>query len=94
MTDENGYKWVLAVTKGQSLSRLKDNGAKAGPPLLLKTDVRTSGRNVSIGLIIEGQAGEKYASGAVKNGRLQPSPGLKIVDDTGKTLTSGAFEYG
>jgi hypothetical protein len=94
ITDENGDKWVLAVTKGQLLSRLKDNGAKAGPPLLLKTDVKTSGRDVSIGLIIEGQAGEKYASGAEKNGQLQPPPGLKIVDETGKTLATGVFKYG
>lgn len=94
MTDDNGDKWVLAVTKGQSLSSLKDNGAKTGPPLLLKTNVQTSGRDVSIGLIIEGQAGEKYAGGAEKNGQLQPPPALKIVDDTGKTLATGAFKYG
>jgi hypothetical protein len=94
MTDENGDKWILAVTKGQPLSRLKDNGAKAGAPLLLKTDVQTSGRDVSIGLVIEGQAGEKYASGAEKNGKRQPPPALKIVDDTGKTLATGVFKYG
>ncbi|MGB2862680.1 MAG: hypothetical protein WBC05_05075 [Sedimentisphaerales bacterium] len=93
-TDENGDKWVLDLAKGQSLSSLKDSSAKSGPPLLVKTDVQISGRDVSIGLIVEGQAGEKYAGGVQKNGQWQPAPGFKIVDGAGKTLTTGAFKYG
>jgi len=93
MTDANGDKWLLDLAKGQSVSSLKD-GAKTGPPLLVKTDIQISGRNVSIGLIVEGQAGEKYAGGVQKNKKWQPAPGFKIVNEAGKTLTTGRFKYG
>jgi len=93
-TDENGDKWVLDLAKGQSISSLKDNSTKTGPPLLVKTDVQISGLDVSIGLIVEGQAGEKYAGGVQKNGQWQPAPAFNIVNEAGKTLTSGRFKYG
>ena len=93
-TDGNGDKWVLKLVKGQSASSLKDGSGKSGPPLLIKTDVQISGRDVSIGLIVEGQAGEKYAGGVQKNGQWQPAPAFNIVDQAGKVLTSGRFKYG
>ncbi|MHC4557876.1 MAG: hypothetical protein ACYS80_11305 [Planctomycetota bacterium] len=94
MTDENRDKWVLDAVKGQPVSLIRDSSAKPGTPLLIKTDVQISGRDVSIGLVVEGQAGEKYVGGASKNGRVQPPPSFKIVDETGKTLTTGTFKYG
>ena len=94
VTDENGDKWVLDLAKGQAPSGLKSNGAKPGPPLLVKTDVQTGGREVSIGLVVEGQAGEKYVGGVKKNEQLQPPPRFKIVDKAGKVLNTGKFEYG
>ena len=94
VTDDNGDKWVLDLAKGQSLAGLKDSSAKPGPPLLIKTDVRISGSDVSIGLIVEGQAGEKYAGGVQKNNQWQQPPAFNIVDEAGKTLTSGRFKYG
>ena len=93
-TDDNGDKWVLDLAKGQSIAGLKDSSAKTGPPLLVKTDVQISGSDVSIGLIIEGQAGEKYAGGVQKNGQWQQPPAFSIVDEAGKVLTSGRFKYG
>ncbi len=93
-TDKNGDKWVLDLVKGQSLSSLKDSSAKSGPPLLVKTDVQIKGRYVSIDLIVEGQAGEKYAGGVQKNGQWQPAPAFNIVSEAGKILTSGRFKYG
>jgi hypothetical protein len=93
-TDENGDKWVLDLAKGQSTSSLKDNTAKTGPPLLVKTDVQIKGREVSIGLVVEGQAGEKYVGGVQKNGQWQQPPAFNIVNEAGKTLTSGRFKYG
>ncbi len=94
VTDKNGDKWVLDLAKGQALSGLKGSGSKPGPPLVVKTDVQTGGREVSIGLVVEGQAGEKYVGGVKKNEQLQPPPRFKIVDKAGKVLTTGAFEYG
>jgi hypothetical protein len=93
-TDQNGNKWVLELIKGQPVSSFADSSAKPGPPLLIKTDVQISGRDVSIGLIVEGQAGEKYVPGAQKNGQWQPEPGLKIIDEAGKILATDKFKYG
>ncbi len=94
VTDENGDRWILDLTKGQSLSVFNSSGSKPGPPLLVKTDVQTEGREVSIGLIVEGQAGEIYAGGVKKNERWQPPPRFKVVDKAGKVLASGVFKYG
>ena len=93
-TDKNGDKWILELVKGQSPSSLKNSSEKSGPPLLIKTDVQISGRDASIGLIVEGQAGEKYAGGVQKNGQWQRAPAFKIVDEAGKVLASGRFQYG
>ncbi|MHC4508825.1 MAG: hypothetical protein ACYTAO_07695 [Planctomycetota bacterium] len=93
-TDENGDKWVLELVKGQPLSDFRDSSARRGAPLLIKTDVQIVGRDVSIGLIVEGQAGETYVPGVQKNGQWQPAPGLKIVDEAGNTLGTGKFKYG
>jgi hypothetical protein len=94
MTDENGDQWVLDLAKGQTLSSLEGRDKKPGSPLLIKTDIQVKKREVSIGLVVEGRAGEKYVGGAKKNGRWQPPPSFKIVDKAGKTLTTGAFKYG
>jgi hypothetical protein len=94
ITDANGDKWVLDLLKGQPLSRFKGSNAKPGPPLLLRTDVQTKGREVSIGLIVEGQAGEKYVGGVTKNGQQQPPPRLKILNKAGAVLAAGDFKYG
>jgi hypothetical protein len=94
MTDGNGHKWVLDPVKGQSRSRIKDSSAKPGPPLLVKADVQTMGRVVSIGLVVEGQAGEVYQPGIIRNGSRVPAPGFKIIDESGKVVGSGRFEYG
>ena len=93
-TDENGDKWILDLAKGQSLSGLKDSIANPGPPLLIKTDVKISGSNVSIGLVVEGQAGEKYAGGVQKNSQWQQPPAFNIVNEASKVLASGRFKYG
>ena len=93
-SDQNGDKWVLDLIKGQPVSSFADSSAKPGPPLLVKTDVQISGRDVSIGLIVQGQAGETYVPGVQKNGQWQPEPGLKILDEAGKILATGKFKYG
>lgn len=93
-TDQTGDKWTLELIKGQPVSSFADSSAKPGPPLVVKTDVRISGRDVSIGLILQGQAGELYVPGVQKNGQWQPEPGLKVVDETGRILATGKFKYG
>ena len=94
LTDEKGDRWVLDPLKGQPLSKFKNRGDKLGPPLLVKTDSWIENGEVSIGLIVQGQAGEKYVGGARKNGKWQPPPRLSIVDEAGSVLESGMFRYG
>jgi len=93
-TDKNGDQWFLEMASLPFRATSDDGSTKAGTPLLIKTDVQIVGRDVSIGLIIEGQAGETYVPGAQKNGERRPSPGLKILDEAGKTLAADTFQYG
>lgn len=91
-TDDNGDNWRLGL-KGIP-PQLPEGCTKAGTPLIVKADVLGAGQNVSIGLIIEGQAGEVYEPGAARNGRRMPAPMFKVFDESGKVLGSGSFEYG
>jgi len=95
LTDDIGYKWTLDLVRGQPLSRISRNGNKSGPPLLVKTNVRKiNNSQLSIGITVEGQAGEKYIAGAVKNGKREPEPQFIIVNEKGRILAKGKFEYG
>lgn len=83
-----GTMATVKVSEGQTTV------LKPGPPFLVKANVNPSSSRVSIGFEFQGQAGEQYTSSATKNGRRQPAPKVKIVDEEGNTLTSGKFEYG
>jgi hypothetical protein len=95
ITDANGLTWTLDPVRGQSLSPINESGKKPGLPLVLKTNtIKINERTISIGLTLEGQAGEKYMAGALKNGTRQPQPIFRILDENGKALAAGRFEYG
>ena len=94
-TDENGNTWTLELIKGQPLSRIHKSDKEPGPPLIIRTNVRKiNNSQLSIGITVEGQAGEKYISGVIKNGMLEPEPQFIIVDEKGRILGGGIFEYG
>lgn len=99
-TNSLGTRWTLkSSSQTGKLSNFEIRpGEKAsikiGPPFLIKTTAEWSNEKVSIGLNLEGQAGEQYSGVVMKNGRRQPAPRLKIEDETGKVLASGKFEYG
>ena len=78
----------ITVTKGQTTT------LKLGTPLNVKTEVKSIGRQVSIGLSITGQSGERYNPQLIKNGSGLEAPKLQIVDEVGTVLASGKFEYG
>ena len=78
----------ITVTKGQTTT------LKFGPPLNVKTEVESAGRQVSIGLSITGRAGERFNPQVMKNGSVLEAPKLQIVDEAGTVLASGKFEYG
>ena len=95
VTDESGNKWNLDMVKGQRFAGMSKNDKKPGPPLLVSTNtMKINDRQVSIGIEVMGQAGEKYIGGAVKNGKREPEPQFKIVDEKARILASGKFEYG
>lgn len=89
---DNGDNWTLGLA-GVPPQAYED-GKKPGVPLSVKADVKGYGRNISIGLIIEGHAGEVYEPGAAKNGRRMPAPTFKVIDESGAVVGSGSFEYG
>jgi hypothetical protein len=65
-----------------------------GAPLKPQIDVQQAAGTVSIGLSsLSGQAGDSYSALVTRNGGPIP-PRVKIFDETGKVLSSGAFEYG
>jgi hypothetical protein len=100
-TDDKGDVWTLSgsastgklkafdIAEGQTLA------TKAGPPLVVRTSADNMGaRAVSIGVDVTGQAGEKYTPGVAKNGAAEPPPTLRILDESGKVLGAGSFQYG
>ena len=95
-----GNKWLASFYGAQdAASRItvtKDQTTtlKFGPPLYVKTEVKSAGRQVSIGLSITGQSGERYNPQVTKNGSGLEAPKLQIVDEAGTVLASGKFEYG
>jgi len=94
-TDDKGDKWTLELVRGQPLSRINNSNKKPGPPLLVRTNARKiSNHQFSIGITVEGQAGEKYIGGAVKNGKREPEPQFVIVDEKARILARDKFEYG
>ena len=67
---------------------------KPGPPFLVKTNVRRKGQNLSIGLLVIGQAGEHYSAQVRTRRGSLPAPRLKIVDEGAKVLASDKFKFG
>jgi hypothetical protein len=66
-----------------------------GLPLLVKADVSyLRGDTITIGVNVYGKVGEKYASTATRYGVHLAAPKLKILDETGKVLAAGSFEFG
>jgi len=90
---ESSGPWgTLAQVKVQ---KDQTTALKLGPPLLVKPEVRRgSPQQVSVGLTIFGQAGEKYRNVITKNGEPISPPKVKIVDEAGTVIASGRFEYG
>jgi hypothetical protein len=92
-TDASGAAWTLEQSGGALVST-EPNGPKAGAPILVKTDVQKVGeREMSIGLLLEGQGGEQYRPVVKKNGASLPEPGVRIVNEAGQVVAQGRFQY-
>ena len=92
--DGNGDVWSLQLLKGQSSQIIAQAGVKPGPPLLVKGDAVVRGRTVEVGATVQGQAGEKYVPGVLKNGTWLPAPRFRLVSENGKVMAAGRFKYG
>ena len=66
----------------------------AGPPFTLKTESVQRGSVVYLSLAVYGACGEEYSPGVIVDGRVQSPPRFSIIDETGKTVHTGSFEYG
>ncbi|MCU0913219.1 MAG: hypothetical protein MUC88_01490 [Planctomycetes bacterium] len=93
-TAADGSTWTLDQAGGGLLVSTDPNGPKAGPPILVKTDVIRAGPEYAIGLILEGQAGEHYRPVVKKDGSPVSAPTLRIVNEAGQVITQGDFQYG
>jgi len=97
-TDKDGNTWALELAGGQSFTSpipADPNGTKAGPAVIVKTDVRRqSDREVSIGLVLTGPAGEMFRPGVMKNGSRQSAPAFRIVNEAGQVILDDSFQYG
>jgi len=71
-------------------------GAGAGSGLkAMRRQSRSPSRSPSaeLSLTLSGQGAEKYDWPA-KDGKRPPVPTYRIIDEAGKTVASGTFEYG
>jgi hypothetical protein len=90
-TDTLGYAWALQRAGGRSVLSFRTPGS----PIKVKTSVRRVGSGaMSIGLVLEGQAGETYRPTVTKNRAALPAPWVRIVDERDNVIGEGRFEYG
>jgi len=98
-TDGAGAKWTLQGQPPQELQQFevqpgKTLQAQVGPPLVLKTTAAQEEQAISISLALVGKGGETYSPGALKDNKRPPPPKFEILDEAGKVLQTGNFEYG
>jgi len=67
---------------------------KVGPPLVLKPVIQRQSEALYIGLTATGRADEEYTVGADLGGRKLSPPRFRILDERGRVLHQGVFEYG
>ncbi|MGB2937290.1 MAG: hypothetical protein WBD05_03700 [Phycisphaerae bacterium] len=96
--DEAGVEWTLTGRGGKwkNFQILPDQTLQLqlGPPLKASIEVDQNNGTASMTFLLVGRGEEVYAGGASKDGKMQPAPKFEILDETGKVLATGKFEYG
>lgn len=92
MRDDKGDEWMLEIIQGQPRNQVKQK--EPGAPLKVMADVQIQGHDISIGVLVLGQAEEKYVAGAKKNSVWEPPPTFQVLDEAGNELVQGRFKYG
>jgi len=77
---------------------------KLGPPLVLSATVDAAsqgrpdavrpGTELSLGIDVYGQAGERYPSGVLRQGRSPEPPTVRVLAANGKVIEKGSFRFG
>jgi len=99
--DERGVEWKLNCyggtggLNGFSVLSSETSSLNLGEPLRAKTEVKKSGQDeLSVELYLTGTAGERYEPGGLKDGKaFVHRQRFKILDESGKAVGGGAFEY-
>jgi hypothetical protein len=101
LTSKDGDKWFSLRANGpwgqlQKIRVQKDQttAVKLGSPFTVNTKIDHRGAYVYIGLSLIGQSGEHWTPVVFTNKSYLPAPGFRIVDQAGKQLYSGKFEFG
>ncbi len=83
-----------------SVSAGKTTEIEAGAPLTVRPSASVAkseakGTTVSVALSVTGSAGETYNTGSILQGKTRvPAPKAVILDESGREVNSGNFEYG
>lgn len=97
---QGGHTWKIeCVGPWADLSKIKARNNEAttiriGPPFLIKPQVHKNGSILSIGYVINGQAGEQYRNFVTKDSQAVTGAKIKIIDEAGNVLEFGKFKYG
>jgi hypothetical protein len=100
-TDAAGVRWTLRggsgdgtfgkfeIRPGETLT------AQGGPPMVINVMAEPPKDGVvRLGFVLLSRDGEAYSPGAEKTGQRLPPPKFKILNESGKVLAQGNFEYG
>jgi hypothetical protein len=103
--DGTGSTWLFSCATNTAIRQLgpldffviepgQTTRVQLGPPFQIKVSVGKSGQAFSIGAELQGRSGELYSLAALKDGRRPAKASLQIVDEAGRIMESGKFEYG
>jgi len=100
-TDERGVEWKLNCyggtggLNGFSVRSGTTSSLNLGEPLRAKTEVRRQGQDeLAVELYLVGKAGERYEPGGLRDGKAFVwRQRFKILDESGKPMRGGVFEY-
>jgi len=97
--DKDGNEWRagLVDAKGIETFEVREGATttlKAGPPFQVKGDVQQNERDVTIGVNVFGQGGERYFPYPRTTAQGGGGATLKIFDEKGGEVASGQMEYG
>ncbi len=96
----NGTLWSMSASwptgplRSFSVTKDETTTVRVGPPLASELSFAGNAVMQSIGFELKGSGGESYSAGAERRGVMQPAPAFVILDEDGKKLASGSFQYG